>query len=219
MVWAVFQGAASQAVRGVGCLAGFARLQQHLTAFPGARDATRAPLVCLTIQGEPNMKEKPRHALIITLTAAAIGFAGSFGADAAPPPPAKGCPQMGWAEGLNNFLKPDHAFPTEDTRNVPTPDCNFHQWSWEAFVWATALIKDSVGRHRAAIHDAGHAGRASGYQRERRRAQGSSADARRPFACIPWRAPDSAKAPAPSSKPTATCWSPRTAIRSMPRFT
>ena len=91
------------------------------------------------------MKEKPRHALIITLTAAAIGFAGSFGADAAPPPPAKGCPQMGWAEGLNNFLKPDHAFPTEDTRNVPTPDCNFHQWSWEAFVWATALIKDSSG--------------------------------------------------------------------------
>ena len=91
------------------------------------------------------MKEKPRHALIITLTAAAIGFAGSSSADAAPPPPAKGCPQMGWAEGLNNFLKPDHAFPTEDTRNVPTPDCNFHQWSWEAFVWATALIKDSSG--------------------------------------------------------------------------
>jgi hypothetical protein len=88
------------------------------------------------------MKEKQRHALIITLAAAAIGFAGSFGADAAVPPPARGCPQPGWAEGLNNFLKPDHVFPTEDTRNVPTPDCNFHQWSWEAFVWATALIKD-----------------------------------------------------------------------------
>ena len=91
------------------------------------------------------MKEKPRQALVVTLTLAAIGFAGSFGAAAAPPPPARGCPQMGWAEGLNNFLKPDHAFPTEDTRNVPTPDCNFHQWSWEAFVWATALIKDSSG--------------------------------------------------------------------------
>jgi hypothetical protein len=90
------------------------------------------------------MKEKPRHALIVTLAAAAIGFAGSFAA-AAPPPPARNCPQFGWAEGLNNFLKPDHAFPTEDTRPQPTPDCNFHQWSWEAFVWATALIKDPAG--------------------------------------------------------------------------
>jgi hypothetical protein len=40
-VLASIPGAASQAVRGVGCLAGFAHLQQHLTAFPGARDATR----------------------------------------------------------------------------------------------------------------------------------------------------------------------------------
>ena len=88
------------------------------------------------------MKEKPRQALIVTLTAAAIGFTGSFAASAAPPPPARNCPQLGWAEGLNNFLKPNHAFPTEDTRPQPTPDCNFHQWSWEAFVWATALIND-----------------------------------------------------------------------------
>jgi hypothetical protein len=37
---------------------------------------------------------------------------------------------------------PNAAFPTTDTRPVPTPDCNFHEWSWEAFVWATALIAD-----------------------------------------------------------------------------
>ena len=34
-----------------------------------------------------------------------IGFAGAFGtvAGAAPPPPAEGCPQFGWSEGLNRF--------------------------------------------------------------------------------------------------------------------
>jgi len=74
----------------------------------------------------------------------AIGIAGAVApaAKAAPPPPAKGCPLTGWAEGLGKYLKPDFPFPTSDTKNVPTPDCNFHQWSWEAFVWATALIKD-----------------------------------------------------------------------------
>jgi hypothetical protein len=102
------------------------------------------------------MKGRQRHALIVTLAIAAIGVAGSFGnvAGAAPPPPAKGCPLQGWSEGLNGFLKPDAPFPTKDTQlpkptpkdpNPQTPDCNFHQWSWEAFVWATALIKDPAG--------------------------------------------------------------------------
>jgi hypothetical protein len=90
------------------------------------------------------MRERVRHALIVTLAVTAIGFAGAFGnvAGAAPPPPAKGCPLQGWAEGLGRYLKPDFPFPTDDTKNLPTADCIFHQWSWEAFVWATALIND-----------------------------------------------------------------------------
>jgi len=90
------------------------------------------------------MKKRQRHALIVTLAVAAIGFAGTFGnvAGAQTPPPAKGCPGFGWSEGLNRYLAPDFPFPTSDTKNLPTPDCLFHQWSWEAFVWATALIND-----------------------------------------------------------------------------
>lgn len=76
----------------------------------------------------------------ITVAVAAIGFATM--AAAAPPPPAQGCPGFGWSEGLVSYLQPNHVFPTDDTKTVPTPDCRFHQWSWEAFVWATALIND-----------------------------------------------------------------------------
>ncbi|WP_316231718.1 hypothetical protein [Bradyrhizobium sp. SZCCHNR1051] len=82
--------------------------------------------------------------LTFATTITASGLAGAFSpASAAPPPPAKNCPAFGWSEGLGNYLKPDAAFPTSDTKTIPTPDCNFHQWSWEAFVWATALVKDS----------------------------------------------------------------------------
>jgi hypothetical protein len=90
------------------------------------------------------MKVRQRHTLIATLAIAAVGVAGAFNnvAGAATPPPARGCPQPGWSEGLNNYLAPNAAFPTQDTKNIPTPDCNFHQWSWEAFVWATALVSD-----------------------------------------------------------------------------
>ena len=56
------------------------------------------------------------------------------------------CPAIGWAEGLPGLQKPGAAFPTEDTRNLPTPDCAFHQWSWEAFVWATALDAKGLPR-------------------------------------------------------------------------
>lgn len=63
-------------------------------------------------------------------------------ARAAPDP---GCPGFGWAEGLGQYLPPNAAFPTDDTRNLNTPDCIFHQWSWEAFVWATALVNGPGG--------------------------------------------------------------------------
>ncbi|MBV8466410.1 MAG: hypothetical protein JO218_10760 [Burkholderiales bacterium] len=56
------------------------------------------------------------------------------------------CPLNGWQENLVNYLKPTAAFPTQDTRTQPTPDCLFHEWSWEAFVWATALNKQGVPR-------------------------------------------------------------------------
>jgi hypothetical protein len=90
------------------------------------------------------VKKTQRLALVITSAIAAAGMTGALSslANAAPPPPAKGCPAIGWAEGLGRYLKPDFPFPTSDTKSIPTPDCNFHQWSWEAFVWATALIKD-----------------------------------------------------------------------------
>jgi hypothetical protein len=90
------------------------------------------------------MKKSLRHLFNATLAVAAIGFTGGFGnvANAAPPPPAKNCPQFGWSEGLGKYLKPNFPFPTQDTASLKAPDCNFHQWSWEAFVWATALIND-----------------------------------------------------------------------------
>lgn len=57
-----------------------------------------------------------------------------------------GCPMLGWSEGLAAYLKPNAAFPTDDTAKLPTPDCNFHEWSWEAYTWATALNSDGVPR-------------------------------------------------------------------------
>jgi len=52
------------------------------------------------------------------------------------------CPLMGWSEGLPRYLAPDAQFPTQE----PTEDCVFHQWSWEAFVWATALDSNGIPR-------------------------------------------------------------------------
>lgn len=55
------------------------------------------------------------------------------------------CPMLGWPELLPGFLKPAAAFPTNDTP-LNAPDCAFHQWSWEAFTWATALDATGVPR-------------------------------------------------------------------------
>jgi hypothetical protein len=87
----------------------------------------------------------------LRLQFAAIAFAALSASAAAPasaqqqPPPAPGCPLQGWQENLVNFQKPDAAFPTQYTP-VSAPDCNFHQWSFEAFVWATALDSNGVPR-------------------------------------------------------------------------
>jgi hypothetical protein len=83
------------------------------------------------------------------LAIAAIGAGAPASAQQPQPEPARGCPQMGWSEGLwSNFQQPNSAFPTKDTHDQPNgvPDCIFHQWSVEAFVWATTLNKLNVPR-------------------------------------------------------------------------
>jgi hypothetical protein len=89
-----------------------------------------------------------RHAgLVVLAVAAALGAYAATPVSAqqpqplSPPPAAPGCPTFGWQEGLGaRFQQLDSKFPTQDTANENTPDCNFHQWSFEAFVWATTLI-------------------------------------------------------------------------------
>jgi hypothetical protein len=54
---------------------------------------------------------------------------------------------MGWAEGLVQYTKyPAPPFPTSETKSLCAVDCNFQQWSWEAFVWATAIGPDGRAR-------------------------------------------------------------------------
>lgn len=82
---------------------------------------------------------RPRFACFTRLAAlaaaCAVGFAQPLrAADALPT-----CPMPGWSEGLAAYLTPNAQFPVDDTARMPTPDCNFHEWSWEAFAWATAL--------------------------------------------------------------------------------
>jgi len=79
----------------------------------------------------------------------AVRAAGDAAPSASDPAPAKmpadSCPSLGWSENLPNYLKPDAAFPTDDTP-VGARDCAFHQWSWEAFTWAMAPDASGVPR-------------------------------------------------------------------------
>jgi hypothetical protein len=70
------------------------------------------------------------------------------------------CPnRMGWAEGLVFNAGPKAAFPVNDTaiktvKGVNHPDdCDFHEWSWEAFVWATGIGTDGRARFTT-LHNA-----------------------------------------------------------------
>jgi hypothetical protein len=80
------------------------------------------------------------------LTAVALATSASLpvARAATPPAPAPGCPTLDWTGGFHGLLQPGGAFPTQDTASLQAPDCAFHQWSWEAFVWATALVTDSA---------------------------------------------------------------------------
>src|SRR5256714_7048793 len=92
------------------------------------------------------MKKSP---LVLSLSAALFLLAAVASAQTPPPTasPNPTCPKFGWAEGLVNHTGyPAPPFPTEDTANLSAEDCLFHQWSWEAFVWATAIGADGHAR-------------------------------------------------------------------------
>lgn len=62
-------------------------------------------------------------------------------------PSTHSCPiGFGWSEGLGQYLNPNAKMSINDTVNIPTPDCAFHQWSWETFVWANALDENNIPR-------------------------------------------------------------------------
>lgn len=62
-------------------------------------------------------------------------------------PVSQNCPiGFGWSEGLVRYLKPDAKMSTQSTARIPTPDCSFHQWSWETFIWANALDENNIPR-------------------------------------------------------------------------
>lgn len=50
------------------------------------------------------------------------------------------CPGFGWSEIFMSFTLPNAQFPTNDTATLPTADCSFHEWSWEAFAWAVTPV-------------------------------------------------------------------------------
>lgn len=46
-----------------------------------------------------------------------------------------------WGQSLPSLLGPTGTFPTAR----PMDDCDFHQWSWETFLWATAMVPAAPG--------------------------------------------------------------------------
>jgi hypothetical protein len=93
------------------------------------------------------MKQNP---IVLSLSVVFILFAGNVRSQSpiSTPAPKQPCPLgFGWAEGLVSYTAyPAPPFPTEDTASLSAPDCAFHQWSWEAFVWATAIGPDGRAR-------------------------------------------------------------------------
>ena len=89
---------------------------------------------------------RPCRALRARVFALVAAFAAGVSLSAQAPVPAPACPSLGWSEGLAVYLQPGAQFPVNDTANLPTPDCNFHEWSWEAFAWATALDANGLPR-------------------------------------------------------------------------
>ncbi|WP_039918481.1 mannan-binding lectin [Cellvibrio mixtus] len=92
------------------------------------------------------MRIKSLHSIRKIFSVSALVAAGAFAipalADDAKPGATPMCPSLGWSEGLVRYLQPAAKIPTENTP-LNASDCDFHEWSWEAFVWATALIDNS----------------------------------------------------------------------------
>jgi len=61
------------------------------------------------------------------------------------------CPPVGWQENLKTLLSPTAPVPTRP-RRAGRADCQFHEWSWEAFVWATAPDANGVPPLPLAAH-------------------------------------------------------------------
>src|SRR5688572_24485293 len=80
-----------------------------------------------------------RHmALCLVLGGSAL-LAGCDMIDGSKDEAAATCPQgFGWAEGLPRYFNADAQLPTAFSADAD--DCLFHQWSWEAFSWATAMV-------------------------------------------------------------------------------
>jgi hypothetical protein len=111
------------------------------------------------------MKKLPLVPHIVGLSLA-LFFAGNSLLGQSPSPtqtPSPACPLgFGWAEGLAQYTTyPAPLFPTQDTANLSAPDCAFHQWSWEAFVWATAIGPDGRARF-ATLHNGDELGKKAG---------------------------------------------------------
>lgn len=86
-----------------------------------------------------------KTALVACCLSAAVYAAEYKEAAKAAPPADASCPSLGWKEHLAVYLKPDAEFPTQNTP-LDADDCNFHEWSWEAFVWAIAPDSNGVPR-------------------------------------------------------------------------
>jgi hypothetical protein len=57
------------------------------------------------------------------------------------------CASPEWAKMLPGLLFPDAELRFDQTGGTNSiPDCTFHQWSWEAFIWGTALNTNGVPR-------------------------------------------------------------------------
>ncbi len=83
--------------------------------------------------------KRPVHArALLRIVSVLAGLCAVHVASAETAPAPEACPPNGWQENLPNYLKPGAAFPTQDTP-IGARDCAFHEWSWEAFTWATAL--------------------------------------------------------------------------------
>ena len=75
-------------------------------------------------------------ALLLTSFAALAACTPSSGDDAKA---SASCPEgFGWSEGLVAYTDAKAAFPVSFSADAD--DCLFQQWSWEAFVWATAEV-------------------------------------------------------------------------------